>query len=75
MGINKDLFVQKLIEFLKKNNQNVSVLNYRRLGKHSIWAQISTSIYGCYNNFKTLELFSEWKNNKSIKNNVLKGNI
>ena len=31
--------------------------------------------YGSYNNLKTLELFSEWKNNKSIKNSVLKGNF
>jgi hypothetical protein len=78
MAINKKIFDEKLVEFLQANNLNMSILNNKSLGRDSIWAQITTSIYGSYNNLKTLELYKAWKTNRNIKqslNNVLNGKI
>ena len=76
MAIDKELFVEKLIEFLKANNNDMSLLNSRGFGRDSVWAKITTSIYGSYNGLKSLELNSAWKNNRSIKERlkVLIGN-
>ena len=75
MAIDKELFLEKLIEFLKANNNNMSLLNSRRFGRGSDWAKITTSIYGSYDGLKTLELHSAWKNNRNIREklNVLIG--
>jgi hypothetical protein len=67
MAIDKELFVEKLFEFLKANNNNMSILNSRDFGRDSVWAKITTSIHGNYNGLKALELNSAWKNNRSIK--------
>jgi hypothetical protein len=53
MAFSKKIFVEKLVEFLQANNLNMSILNNKSLGRDSIWAQITTSIYGSYNNLKT----------------------
>ena len=73
MAIDKENFVKVLIEYLTKNNKKISILNSKHFGKDSIWAKISTSIYGSYNKLKVLELYSAYKNNSSIKTKLLNG--
>jgi hypothetical protein len=70
MAIDKELFVEKLFEFLEANNNKMSLLNSRHFKRDSASAKITTSIYGSYNGLKALELNSAWKTKWSIKNRI-----
>ena len=65
MAIDYDLFLKKLIKYVKEN-ENMSILNLNKnFNKNGIWANVYFSMYGTgtNDNLKIMELYSAWKNN------------
>ena len=62
MGIDYDLFAQKIFEYLTYYKKQISDLKSKNCGKNGCWGIISSLMYGHYNNLQSLELYSAWRN-------------